>query len=212
MTEKTQVELIVDMLNTAWANNPEAIHSLICNSIPCNDKLVDDPHIVVSKNNIAGGYTVSALGLLNGVLSAASIEQIAIHWSDTKDETGGFKFLGFTVYTPKDRLTGAAIPDTTKKVDVKISTEDILAFRDKTNLPLMVCQKAMHIANGDQKLAFEYTRFAGQAIYRKSDLTDTQLKKLVITNGFNPEGLDRQELIMLSNVVDTKNLIKYLIK
>lgn len=101
MTEKSQIEKIVDCLNSAYAADPDAIHALIAfNRIPCNQKLVDHPDVVVGKNNITGGWTVGSLGLLNGALTAAGLPRVAIKWSDIKNEKGIYDFLGFCVYDP----------------------------------------------------------------------------------------------------------------
>jgi hypothetical protein len=100
MSEKSQTEKIIDSLNSAYKADPGAIHSLICNVVPCNSALVDHPNVVVAENQVTKQYTVGALGLVNGVLSAAGLPLVAIKWSDTKDKDGRYTFLGFCEYTP----------------------------------------------------------------------------------------------------------------
>lgn len=97
MSEKTQTEKVVDSLNQAYKDDPDAIYALLCMRVPCNQKLVDHPDVVVGKNNITGGWTVSPLGAINGVLTAAGMKRIAMKWSDIKKADGTYDFLGFCI-------------------------------------------------------------------------------------------------------------------
>ena len=68
---------IARVRDTAFHKDPAAIHALMTNRVPCNQALADDKFIVVESNAPRGygGWTVSALGLINGVLSAAGLPE-----------------------------------------------------------------------------------------------------------------------------------------
>lgn len=93
------IQAIVDSLNQAYRDDPDAIHALMCNHVPCNQKLVDHPHVIVGKNNITGGWKVSTLGVINGALVAAGMPRIAMKWSEVKNKDGFYDFEGFCVAT-----------------------------------------------------------------------------------------------------------------
>ena len=90
----------LEVLNSAYQADPAAIHSMVSNSIPCQGvALRDHPWGVVGDSYaVPGSYTVSTLGLLNGVVHALTGKRVAMSWSDTKDENGRFKFIGFVEY------------------------------------------------------------------------------------------------------------------
>jgi len=94
MDEKQAIQNVIISLNQACEDDPIAIHSLICNRVPCNEKLVDHPHIVVTDSKVTKGFHVGALGLINGVLGSLNLPHIAIKWT----EDG--KFIGFCEYIP----------------------------------------------------------------------------------------------------------------
>ena len=95
----------IEALNQAYRADPNAIHSLMCNSVPCNQDLADDPNIIVSDNPIdtTNNFRVSALGLINGIFKANGLPFIAMKWAET-DITNKFEryFVGFCVYGEKD--------------------------------------------------------------------------------------------------------------
>ena len=96
----SDIDKILEVLNSAWKADPQAIHTLVANVVPCKDNgLRDHPWVVVGESfAVPGTYTVSAIGLLNGVIHALTGKRIAHAWSDTKDENGKFTFLGFKEY------------------------------------------------------------------------------------------------------------------
>lgn len=96
-----EIAKMIDCLNRAFSNDPAAIHALICNRVPCNQELAEHPNIPVDINVVGTGFSVGALGLLNGALDAAGMQKIAIKMSDEKDEFGRAKMLGFCEYSPK---------------------------------------------------------------------------------------------------------------
>lgn len=88
------MEEILYTLNIAYKADPIAIHSLVCNRVPCNQALVDHPHFPVQKSTVCPGDTIGAMGLLNCALSSIGVPKIALSFSDDKEP----KFLGFVKY------------------------------------------------------------------------------------------------------------------
>jgi hypothetical protein len=95
----------LEVLNTAYQTDPAAIHALVSNSVPCQGvSLRDHPWVVVGDSYaVPGTYTVSSLGLLNGVIHILTGKRIAMAWTDVKDENGRFKFLGFVEYKEPEK-------------------------------------------------------------------------------------------------------------
>lgn len=95
MTEEQKQECVnrvLDTLNSAFQCDPLAIHCLTSNRTPCNTDLANHPQVVVMQEKLDGSfYSVSALGLLNGVMDALGLPRIAAKWEDGK-------LLGFCVY------------------------------------------------------------------------------------------------------------------
>jgi hypothetical protein len=89
----------VAALNGAFARDPQALHALLTNRIPCNLALADDPFVVVEANRVIdNAWTVGALGLVNGVLSAVGRPLVGAKFSDPAD--GPIRLLGFVDYVP----------------------------------------------------------------------------------------------------------------
>ena len=98
--QKMSIDDVIEMLNKAFEADPEAVHAVVCNRVPCNEEFANDPYIVCDTSNVLEGpprFTVGALGLLNGVLGFLMDEVVATKWSG-EDEYGKTKFLGFTKY------------------------------------------------------------------------------------------------------------------
>lgn len=95
----------VDCLNAAFAADPNAIHALLLNRVPCNQSLADDPYILVDAAQTlpAGFFQVGALGLVNGVLAANGLPLVAVQFSESVDIEGRHKILGFCRYEPKEQ-------------------------------------------------------------------------------------------------------------
>lgn len=93
---------ILQALNAAFAADPNAIHALIVNRVPCNCILADDPFMQVDKAKVLEqpSYQVGAIGLVNGVLAAAGLPLIAVMFSEGTDAEGRHKILGFCEYKP----------------------------------------------------------------------------------------------------------------
>ena len=93
------IQLAIDALNEAFSQDPVAVRALLINVVPCNKKLADHP--TVQCGQLENGYSVSALGFLNGVLGALGLPLIASQWSDISNDDGVFTLLGFCEYQPK---------------------------------------------------------------------------------------------------------------
>ncbi len=88
----------VDCLNTAFQADPNAIHALIVNRVPCNKALADHPDVVVDNPPVIEGehYSVGALGLVNGILTANGLPRIGAKFEPMpSDHEGRFKIVGF---------------------------------------------------------------------------------------------------------------------
>jgi len=77
-------EKLLELMNEAFEADPHAVHSLVCNRVPCNKTLQDHPYIQVDML----GYetdrpfaTVGFLGLLNG-LCAQDGNFLCLEWSE----------------------------------------------------------------------------------------------------------------------------------
>lgn len=90
----------VDVLNMAFAADPNAVHTLISNRVPCNQFLADDRFVVVGVCQVLPGehFQVGAIGLVNAVLSAIGQPLVASQWSEP-DSSGHRKLIGFCEYT-----------------------------------------------------------------------------------------------------------------
>jgi hypothetical protein len=84
-------------LDDAFKRDPQAMHALLCNRVPCNQALADDPFVVVEANRvIEGAWTVGALGLVNAVLAAAGQPLVAAKFAEGDKPA----LLGFCDYVP----------------------------------------------------------------------------------------------------------------
>lgn len=86
-------EWAVAVLNEALVADPAAVYALLCNRVPCNETLAAHPTIQVGR--VPGMdhalYHVGMLGVLNGVIEAATGQRIAAKY----DPLGSL--LGFVV-------------------------------------------------------------------------------------------------------------------
>lgn len=88
----------VECLNTAFAADPNAIHALMVNRVPCNQALADHPDVVVDNPPVIEGqhFSVGALGLVNGILTANGLPRIGVKFEPMpSDHEGRFKIVGF---------------------------------------------------------------------------------------------------------------------
>lgn len=92
----------VEALNTAFKLDPNAIHSLLCNRVPCNQQLAEDKFVQVEASQVLpdGNFQVGAIGLVNAVLAANGLPLIAAKFSDEKNAKGSSQLIGFCEYVP----------------------------------------------------------------------------------------------------------------
>ena len=90
---------VIEVLQNAFNADPNAMHALICNRVPCNESLANDEFVVVEKSQVIENeyFQAGALGLINGILSANKLPIVAVKFSE-KDENGRSKVLGFCEY------------------------------------------------------------------------------------------------------------------
>jgi hypothetical protein len=96
------IDTAVRILNEALQADPAAVATLFSIRIPCNDKLAAHPTVQVREQWVQGnGYfnTVSALGLINGILEAMTGQRVAAQYSDLgQSNDPGTNLEGFGVY------------------------------------------------------------------------------------------------------------------
>ena len=81
-------------LNAAYDDDPSALHALICNRVPCNEKLANHQTVQVSVNELTNTpnptYVVGMLGIINGILDATLGKRIAAIVDDDSGKITGF--------------------------------------------------------------------------------------------------------------------------
>lgn len=106
-TRKAVFGAALAILNEAYAADPAAMHALVVNRVPCNQKLADHPSVQVGTNNMVNkhvtrpAYVVGMMGVLNGVIEPLTGKRIALQFSDRGTKTGVAVMLGFSEYTGK---------------------------------------------------------------------------------------------------------------
>ena len=98
VSEPPALSKTVECLNSAFAADPNAIHALVVNRVPCNQALADHPHVVVDNPPVIEGqhFSVGALGLVNGILTANGLPRIGVKFEPMpSDQEGRFKIVGF---------------------------------------------------------------------------------------------------------------------
>lgn len=86
-----------DVLNKALEKDPNAIHAIIFNRVPCNESLADDEfvRVILAPTSSLISYQVGALGLINAVLAAHNLPIIYVELSDGVDQHGRKQILEF---------------------------------------------------------------------------------------------------------------------
>lgn len=90
------------ILNESFAADPNAIHSLSVNRVPCNQALADHPSVVVDTPPTIGDsssplFQVGMIGVVNGILAVFGSQRLAIKFTDEQDGDGRSKIVGFCV-------------------------------------------------------------------------------------------------------------------
>lgn len=90
----------VEVMQSAFEADPNAIHALTCMRVPCGKALVDHPTVLVDRSPVLGRdlAQVGVMGLINGILSAMGQPLVALKFDDEQDEFGRHKLLGFCEY------------------------------------------------------------------------------------------------------------------
>ena len=86
-----------EILQRAFEADPNAMHALTVNRVPCNQALADDPYVIVDNPPVLGRthFSVGMIGVLNGVLVGLDLPRIAYKLDDEVDAEGRHRFLGF---------------------------------------------------------------------------------------------------------------------
>jgi hypothetical protein len=83
----------VECLNTALHADRAAIRCLMINTVPCNMSLANHEFIIVEP--LPEKWSLNAMGLLNGVLTANGLPCVEYDWSKEPDSDGHFRVIGF---------------------------------------------------------------------------------------------------------------------
>ncbi len=97
------IDKVLESLNAAFDVDPEAMNLLLANRVSCNLKLARHRTIQVGEYTHDGTprFTVTALGLINGVLGDLGMPAIAAGMG--VDEQGRSRLVGFCRYVPPGR-------------------------------------------------------------------------------------------------------------
>ena len=97
------MSISVEVLQRAFEADPNAIHALVVNRVPCNQALADDLDVVVEEARVLppGHWQVGLLGLVNGILTAHGLPPVAAKFSES-GEDGSRQLVGFCEYNPVD--------------------------------------------------------------------------------------------------------------
>lgn len=95
------MSISVEVLQRAFDADPNAIHALVVNRVPCNQSLADDPYAVVEAARVLPQthWQVGALGLVNAVLAANGLPLVAAKFSEPAED-GSRQMAGFCEYNP----------------------------------------------------------------------------------------------------------------
>lgn len=113
-----------EILQRAFEADPNAMHALVCNRVPCNQALADDPDVIVDKSPVLRGchFSVGMMGVLNGVLVACDLPRVSSKWSEERDAEGRQRMEGFCDYS--DEVGGskskALFDRVLKEIDLNI--------------------------------------------------------------------------------------------
>ena len=119
---------IVDLLNEAFTLDPGAMHALVANRVPCNQKLGAHPTIQVEARQKAF-FSVGMLGILNG-LAMKEHETIEILFSGDEPP----QFMGFRLKpTPMCKPTVEEVKAMTTEQRAKLLSDALIASMKEGN-------------------------------------------------------------------------------
>ena len=98
--KKPDIQKALAVLNEAFQADSSAVWTLCNTYTRCNETLAEHPHVQVVQRQIEGAatYSLSVLGVLNGVLDALFGTKICILTSEPNEE-GKRTLLGFDIYS-----------------------------------------------------------------------------------------------------------------
>lgn len=104
--QQEMMRTVIGVLNEGFKADPNAMHAMIVNRVPCNQAMVDHLHVVCDKSPVLNGdhYQVGMGGILAGICTAAGLPIIATEWGDEVDEDGRKKIVGFCLLNAKGTL------------------------------------------------------------------------------------------------------------
>lgn len=124
------MQAVLGCLNSALKADPAAIHALVCNRVPCNQKLVDHPHVVVGLSQATGTHDVGAIGLLNGVLTSVGLDRIAQNWEETAEKWPDGK--------PKLRFTGFVVAGAESQPETSVDPAAAIISEERQRVDALV--------------------------------------------------------------------------
>lgn len=186
--EKTiQFNAILACLNSAFIADQGAVHCLMAMRVPTNQAMLEHPDVIVRQEEVADYKSLSPLGIINGLLTAAGLPRVCLQFTESID--------------PKDdkkkvvRLTGIApAPPEGQPADL-----ERFALKE-VDQPL---------PSPDQKL-WEFLGMAGQKDIDAGGKYDRLVSEIEVYFGvgFGGGAPTKGDLAIkaLQELVDTKNL------
>jgi len=98
LKDTISIDDAIKYLNSVMRSDPLAIRALMCIAIPCNEALADHPSAQV-RNDWEEGYTVTLLGIINGLFGVDEDGWGAIAYRF--DESKAFEFCSAAEFKPK---------------------------------------------------------------------------------------------------------------
>lgn len=85
----------LEIFNRIFEIDPNAIHALICNMVPCNETLANDPIIRVKQNRVISddAFCIDLLSVINSILLESG--QLQIYPEFAIDNDGKTRLVGF---------------------------------------------------------------------------------------------------------------------
>ena len=83
-TDEHKMSKTAELLQNVFDKDPNAIHALVTNRVPCNQLLVDDPFAIVTEALVVqeNCLQIGTMGITSAVLAANGLPLIAYKLSD----------------------------------------------------------------------------------------------------------------------------------